>query len=122
MGNLLAVKVHAANEADTTSAAPVFQDAMNRYPTIRAFSGDAGYQGTAAEFVHEHLKLVLNVAQKPVASTGQFIVVPKRWIVERTFAWLGHFRRLAKDFEILINTAENMIRIAMLRLTVAKCL
>lgn len=95
---------------------------MNFYPTIQAFSGDAGYQGTAEEFVREQLKLSLSIAAKPVASKGQFIVIPNRWIVERTFAWLGHFRRLAKDFEILINTAENVIRIAMLRLTVAKCL
>ena len=45
----------------------------------------------------------------------------KRWIVERTLAWLGGFRRLAKDFEILTRTAENMIRIAMIKVTVAKC-
>jgi putative transposase len=95
---------------------------MKRYPTLQAFSGDAGYQGTAESFVRDQLKLTLHIAQKPAATKGQFIVIPKRWIVERTFAWLGHFRRLAKDFEILINTAENMIRIAMLRLTIAKCL
>ncbi len=47
---------------------------------------------------------------------------PKRWVVERTFAWLNNFRRLAKDFEILPATSENMIRIAMIKLTVAKCL
>ena len=50
-----------------------------------------------------------------------FEVLPKRWIVERTFAWLGHFRRLAKDFEIRTEVAENMIHIAMLKITVAKC-
>lgn len=82
---------------------------------------DADYRGTAEEFVHEQLELSLAIAAKSAASTGQFIVIPKRWNVERTLAWLGYFRRLANDFEILINTAENMIRIAMLRLTVAKC-
>ena len=49
-------------------------------------------------------------------------MLPKRWIVERTFAWLGGFRRLAKDFEILTATAENMIRIAMLKITLDKCI
>lgn len=122
LGNLLAIKVHAAHQVDTTAAAPVFQEAIGRYPTIQAFSGDAGYRGTAEDFVRDQLKLTLHIAQKPIAQKGQFIVIPKRWIVERTFAWLGHVRRLAKDFEILINTAENMIRIAMLRLTVTKCL
>ena len=87
-----------------------------------AFSGDAGYRGTAETFVSEELKLTLHIAQKPATEKGQFQVIPKRWIVERTFPWLGHFRRLAKDFEILVTTAENMIRIAMLKLTVAKCL
>ena len=56
------------------------------------------------------------------ATLGEgFVVQPKRWVVERTFAWLGHFRRLAKDVEILTGTAENMIRIAMLKITLAKC-
>ena len=50
-----------------------------------------------------------------------FAVLPMRWVVERTFAWLGHYRRLSKDYEILTRSAENMVRIAMLRLTVAKC-
>jgi putative transposase len=50
-----------------------------------------------------------------------FAVLPQRWVVERTFAWFGAFRRLAKDVEILTATAENMIRIAMLKITLAKC-
>lgn len=49
------------------------------------------------------------------------MVQPKRWIVERTFAWWGHFRRSAKDVEILTGTAENMIRIALLKTPLAKC-
>ncbi|MCB1984009.1 MAG: transposase [Nitrosomonas sp.] len=50
-----------------------------------------------------------------------FAVLPVRWIVERTFAWLGNFRRLSKDYEILANSAENMVRIAMIQITIAKC-
>lgn len=122
LGNLLAVKVHAANIADTMAAGPILKDVVQGYPTIQAFSGDLGYRGTAETFVSEELKLTLHIAQKPATEAGEFKVIPKRWIVERTFAWLGNFRRLAKDFEILITTAENMIRIAMLKLTVAKCL
>lgn len=122
LGNLLAVNVPAANLSDTIAAGPVLKAAVQSYPTIQAFSGDAGYRGTAETFVSEALQLTLHIAQKPAAEKGQFKVIPKRWIVERTFAWLGHFRRLAKDFEILVTTAEKMIRIAMLKLTVAKCL
>nr|VFK55082.1 MAG: Transposase DDE domain-containing protein [Candidatus Kentron sp. TUN]VFK60946.1 MAG: Transposase DDE domain-containing protein [Candidatus Kentron sp. TUN]VFK63957.1 MAG: Transposase DDE domain-containing protein [Candidatus Kentron sp. TUN]VFK65731.1 MAG: Transposase DDE domain-containing protein [Candidatus Kentron sp. TUN] len=50
-----------------------------------------------------------------------FAVLPKRWIVERTFAWFGNYRRLSKDYEILTSTAENMVRIAMLSIMVTKC-
>ena len=68
--------------------------------------------------VHKHLDLVLHIG--PRLGEG-FGVQPKRWVVERTFAWLGHFRRLAKEVEILTGTSENMIRIAMLKTTLAKC-
>ncbi|WP_371264184.1 transposase [Nitrosomonas sp. Nm51] len=50
-----------------------------------------------------------------------FAVLPVLWIVERTFAWLGNFRRLPRDYEILANSAENMIRIAMIQITIANC-
>ena len=108
--------------ADTVAAGPILKETVTAYPTIKAFSGDLGYRGTAETLVSEELKLILHISEKPVVEPGQFKVIPKRWIVERTIAWLGHFRRLAKDFEILVTTAENMIRIAMLKLTVAKCL
>ena len=119
LGNLLAVMVHAANESDTTSGCPVLAKAAQKHKTIKAFSGDQGYHGTAEEFVNNELKLTLHISSRTEAG---FVVLPRRWIVERTFAWLGHFRRLAKDFEILTSTAENMIRIAMLKITLAKCL
>ena len=122
LGGLLHVQVHAANHSDTIAAASVLQKAAIAYPTIQAFSGDRGYRGTAETFVSEELKLTLHIAQKSVTEPSQFKIQPKRWIVERTFAWLGHFRRLAKDFEKRVSTSENIIRIAMLKLTVAKCI
>lgn len=118
LGNLLHVHVHAANHADTVAGCAVLERTAAKYPTVEAFCGDQGYRGTAVTFVHEHLALVLHIA--PRLGEG-FVVQPKRWIVERTFAWLGHFRRLAKDVEILTGTAENVIRIAMLKITLAKC-
>ena len=122
LGNLLHVRVHAANHSDTIAATSILQEAAMAYPTIQAFSGDCGYRGTAEAFVRRKLKLTLHIAQKPATEPGQFKIQPKRWIVERTFAWLGHFRRLAKDFEKRVSTSENIIRIAMLKLTVAKCI
>ena len=69
-------------------------------------------------FVEETLELKLHISKK-IKDT--FAVLPMRWVVERTFAWLGNYRRLSKDYEIPNRTAENMVRIAMLRITVAKC-
>jgi putative transposase len=103
LGNLLHVSVHAANCSDTVAGGPVMARATEKYPSIEAFSGDAGYRGTAVKFVDETLGLVLHISTK---IKDGWAVLPKRWVVERTFAWLGRFRRLSKDFEILTGTAE----------------
>ena len=118
LGHLLHVEVHAANLSDTVRGCEVLRRAAEKHPSLEAFSGDAGYRGTAVRFVDEVLGLTLHISEKIVDG---FAVLPKRWIVERTFAWLGGFRRLSKDVEILTATAENMIRIAMLKITLAKC-
>jgi len=118
MGNLLHVQVHAANLHDTVGASDVLRRSAKKHPSLEAFSGDAGYRGTAVRYVDTVLGLTLHISEK---IKDGFAVLPKRWVVERTFAWLGAFRRLAKDVEILTATAENMIRIAMLKLTLAKC-
>ncbi len=119
LGHLLHVEVHAANLSDTVRGCEVMRRAAEKHPRIEAFSGDAGYRGTAVQYVDEKLGLVLHISQRIVDG---FAVLPKRWIVERTFAWLGSYRRLSKDFETLTGTAENIIRIAMLRTTLAKCI
>ncbi len=118
LGCLIEVMVHAANVHDTKSGCDVLAAAARKHATIKAFSGDAGYRGTAVEFVEQTLGLELHISQK---IKDVFSVLPIRWIVERTFAWLGNYRRLSKDYEILKTTAENMVRIAMLRIMVAKC-
>ena len=117
LGNLLHVKVHAANIHDTKASIAIFDSTQKRHPSIKSYSADEGYRGTAVEHVGEEMKLKLYISKK-IKDT--FAILPKRWIVERTFAWLGNFRRLAKDFEILTERAENMIRIAMMKITLAK--
>jgi putative transposase len=118
LGNLLHVSVHAANKSDTIAACDVLERASEKYPSILAYSGDAGYRGSAVKFTDEKLNLTLHISEK-IKDT--WAVLPKRWVVERTFSWLNNFRRLAKDFDILTGTAENMIRIAMIKITLAKC-
>ena len=116
---MLHVSVHAANLSDTKQACNVLERTHEKYPTIKAFSGDCGYRGTAVEFVEERLDIKLYISKR--IGDG-FVVLKNRWIVERTFAWIGNFRRLAKDVEILPATSENIVRIAMLKLTLAKCI
>jgi putative transposase len=118
LGNLIHIIVHAANLSDTKTGCEVLKGAAQKYTRIEAFSGDEGYRGTAVDFVEKELGLQLHISKK---IKDAFAVLPIRWIVERTFAWLGNFRRLAKDYEILTRSAENMVRIAMLRITLAKC-
>ncbi|SFE27121.1 putative transposase [Nitrosomonas sp. Nm166] len=117
-GHLIQVIVHAANTHDTKAAHFVLHAAVEKFPRISIFSGDAGYRGTAVDFVEQVPGLKMHISER-IQDT--FAVLPIRWIVERTFAWLGNFRRLSKDYEIRARSAENMVRIAMLRLTVAKC-
>ena len=118
LGNLLHVSVHAANLSDTKQAGNVLERTLDKHPTIEAFSGDAGYRGTAVKFVEESLNIKLHISMR---IKDGFAVLRNKWIVERTFAWLGNFRRLSKDVELLTATSENVVRIAMLKLTVAKC-
>jgi putative transposase len=91
---------------------------LEKHPRIKAFSADAGYRGTSVEYVQDILKKSIDIS---IRIKDEFAILPKRWIVERTFAWINNFRRASKDFEKLIMTAENIARIAMIRIMLRKC-
>jgi len=118
MGNLLDVVVHAANIHDTKAAYMVIEKVKERYETIKAFLGDAGYRKTAVEYVENELKLEMHISEK---IKDEFAVLPLRWIVERTLGWIGNDRRLSKDYERYSSTEESMIKISMIRRTLKKC-
>ena len=127
LGNLLFVIVHAANKSDTKAGCSVFENTLKLYPSLQGFSTDGGYRGTSSEFVEKQLEKTIDISKTlkehpKNSSEGKMTILAKRWIVERTFAWLGALRRLSKDFEILTKTAETMIQIAMIRNTVRKCI
>ena len=109
MGNLLAICVHAANIHDTKSGINPAKKAFKKYPTIEKFCGDEGYRKSFEEAVLEQLGLGVDISKriKPV-----FEILPKRWVVERTFAWANHSRRLSKDYEIETVYEENMFMIS----------
>ena len=95
---------------DTKSGIFVAITTCRKYPTIEVFSGDGGYRGSFIVNVQNILDCKVEISTK-IVSTG-FHVIPNRWKVERTFAWLGNSRRLAKDFERNVATAETMIKIS----------
>ena len=108
-GHLLHVSVHAANTRDTVAGCNVFEEALKNYPTLLGVCADAGYRKTFEKFVQNLLKKTVEISAR---ITPEWAVLAKRWVVERTFAWLNHFRRLAKDFEIALSSAENNVMIA----------
>jgi len=85
------------------------------FPFVLRVYADGGYQGPKlAARLERAGAWHLDIVKRP--DIPRFEVLPKRWIVERTFAWLGRCRRLAKDFENLVRTAAAFIRLAMIRL------
>ena len=108
-GHLLYIKVHAANIHDTVGGCMVFQEALKKYPTLKGVCADAGYRKTMEEYVQNTLKKTIEISAR---ITPGWAILAKRWVVERTLAWLGHFRRLSKDYEISIRVEENNVMIA----------
>ena len=109
MGNILAVVVHAANIHDTIAGIMPARLAYEKYPEITKFCGDEGYYGTFIFDVFWEFALGVDISER---ISPKFEVIPKRWVVERTFAWLGNYRRLSKDYEISTDSAEAFIIIA----------
>ena len=110
MGNLLGVIVHAANIHDTMAGYYPTLFAMTLYPTIKGICADAGYLGTFVEEVKENFGIEVDISKQIKPKTWQ--ILPKRWRVERSFAWLNASRRLSKDYEIRTHLAEAMIKIS----------
>ena len=113
MGLLLAVVVHAANVHETKTAPKLLEKLYKRFPRLKRIFADAAYSGALIDQVKERFGWVLDVIKR----TGQgFQVLPKRWVVERTFSWFEGYRRLSKDYERLPKNSETMVELAMIRL------
>ena len=115
LGLILNCVVHPADVQDRDGAKLVLEDLAKRFPRLRRIWADGGYTGELLEQVKDWGKWVLEIVKKADKTAG-FQLLPHRWIVERTFAWLGRYRRLSKDYEVFIETSETMIRLAMIRL------
>jgi len=112
LGNLIEVVVHAANIQDRDGAMLVlYKLSATVRAHIQKIWADGGYAGQLVEWVRENLNSVLEIVEKEPNQKG-FRVLPRRWVVERTFAWFGRYRRLSKDYERNPACSESVIYIA----------
>ena len=119
IGLLLAAVIHPAEIQDRDGGILVLEALFDRYPLLRKLFADAAYQGPKFRDGAKQVRRELEVEIVKRSDPG-FNVLPKRWVVERTLAWLGRCRRLAKDSECLSRTALAFLRWASVRLMLRK--
>jgi putative transposase len=112
--------VHEADLPDVRGAKRVLPQMVETCPRLEVIYADGAYQGPKlAQWVTECGGGRMEIVEKPADQQG-FSVLPKRWVVERTFAWLIRHRRLARDYETDPSSSEAWIRLAMIRLMLAR--
>ena len=114
LGLILIVVVHAANVQDRDGARLVLEKLGGRLRRLKLIWVDGGYGGAFVDWARLTFKRMIEVVRR--SDLHRFVVLPKRWVVERTFAWLGKYRRLSKDYETLPSSSETMIYLAMINL------
>ena len=112
----------AANVQDRAGAESLLACLQHQFSRLRWIWAEQAYTGDLAAWVwglRPGRKVRLEIVKRPEGSHG-LLLRPKRWVVERTFAWLGRYRRLSKDYEYVTQTSEAMIRVAMIHLMVRR--
>jgi putative transposase len=116
LGLILAVVVHRADVQDQDGARLLFDQVRHGFGRLKVIFADAAYARSGLpDWVHATFGWILQTVLRPVGVKG-FVVLPKRWIVERTFAWLGRCRRNSKDYERIPESSAAMIQITMINL------
>ena len=115
LGLLLGVSVLPANLQDRDATRDLLSRARRRFPFIERIFADAGYQGPKmAKTIATTGRWKIEIVKR--SDLHRFVVLPKRWIVERTFAWISRNRRLTRDFERYARTVAAFVRLAMIRI------
>jgi putative transposase len=131
-GLVSAVLVHEGDIADREGAKLLLDRAAAQLPRMQKVWADRGYNGKIGEWMKERLGWSLEIVKPPSrwvwVAPGEepppyprgFIVLPRRWVIERTFAWILGNRRMSRDYEFLAETTEALIYLAMIRLMVSR--
>jgi len=119
IGLIIAVVVTAASVQDRDGAKLILLKIKDSIQRLCLIWADGSYAGKLIDWVKDKCGWKLEI-QKGKKEEKGFVVRPWLWIVERTFAWLGRYRRLSKDYEYLTDTSEAMIYIAMIHLMVRR--
>jgi putative transposase len=121
MGLLIAVAVTAAAVDDAAAAREVFAMAESEaFPRLHTVYADSKYHNLGLyDWLNEHADYRLHIVRRPAGTKG-FTLLPKRWVVERTIAWLSRSRRLSKDYEKLLETSAAMVKISAIHMMVRR--
>ena len=115
LGLLLVIVVHVASIQDRDGAKLVFAKARNRFPRLRRIWADGGYAGKLIDYVYYWYLWVLEIVKRSDDQKG-FVLLPRRWVVERTFGWLMNYRRLCRNYEYWTDTSETVVKVAMIHI------
>jgi len=115
-GRALELQVHPADVQDRDGAIPLLQQSRHRHPSVEIAFADSAYN---SDRVANATEITIEIVTK-IADQKGFVVLPRRWVVERTFAWLNRNRRLAKDFEATIRSATAFLYAAAVQLLVRR--
>lgn len=110
-GRLLTVRVHGADVQDRDGGKLPLKGSRQRYPFVSRVFADGGYAGRLVHWAADKTHITLEIIRRGAHTKG-FEVLPRRWVVERTFAWIFKNRRLVRDYEQLTAVAETLITIA----------
>lgn len=104
--------VSAADQTDRDGAKALLNACAKRFPTVKKIWADGGYTGNLLVWVKETFGIDLEIVKRTDDLAG-FVVVPRRWVIERTFGNLGRYRRWTRDCELLPEHSETMVKVAM---------
>lgn len=115
MGLLLRVVVQPADLQDRDGARTLLRRVREQFPRLVKIWADRGYEGDLVAWAREQLGVDLEIVRRDDGQRG-FVVLPRRWVVERTFAWFGWNRRLSRDYEYSAEYSESWVYLASIQL------